>query len=44
MLVEIATCLPDAQRRAADRAIANATADRLVDRFSRPLGVLLIRL
>jgi hypothetical protein len=44
MLVEIATCLPDAQRRAADRAIVEPTADLLFDRFSRPLGVLLIRL
>jgi len=38
------TCLLDAQRRAADRAAAMPTADLLVDRFSGPLRVLLIRL
>jgi hypothetical protein len=44
MLGLIDTCLPDARRRAADRAIANLIADLVVARFSRPLPVPLIRL
>jgi len=44
MFGQIDTCLPDAQRRAADRAIASVIADLVVARFSRPLPAPLIRL